>query len=827
MEGLELGTGVRMSGEQEGGKARPPIGLLWMGAAGLLALLFYREFILSPERLLFGTDMLGEGYPLRQFLVEEVRAGRGVPGWTPHVFGGMPYVALLPGPVFYPTTLLYLLMPLYRAIGWTFVLHTFLAGAFGYFCGRSFRLGRAASAVCGASFMFTGYVMSHLYGGQDGRMFAMVLMPLALGALERGLRSGEARWFAWVGVTVGLQIFTPHTQLMYFSSLALALHLVFHLLLRAKRGGVSDSVEEATGTRRRTIGMSAYLRPIGLFAGAFLLAAGLGAVQLFPTVALLEHVVRAAAESGYEFAASWGLQPQEITALFLPDLIGSLDTYWGANPFKLHTEYLGVAPVALAVLAVATSFGSGGSRDRRRMIWYLGTAVLLGILFALGAATPVHRVAYAIVPMISGLRAPAMMMGPVAVFVSLLAGFGWDAAVRHRAAPEVVESGTPPALAPRLPLALLSAPFLFLGAAALINPGGLQEFVYHAWYPAGWPRTPSPSFEGPLRAGGAILLVSWAIALGGAWAVASRRVGQVAVVVILAVIVLDLWRVDSRYLRTADADAVLEPDAAMLALQDRIQPGQRVWALPGSFAPNDFMYFGISSATGSQKFLLRWYERLVGRLPADQGERLGGYPNTLWPLLDLRYLTAASDIDSPLLEPVAEEPAAEAGRVRLYAARSTQPHVFFPAQIEMVRDTGEALRRTLANEMPAEVAVVEVNGAGEPPPVAGAGEATIATYEPDEIVLRVRAERSGLLAVSEIYHPAWRAYVDGRETTVWRTNVAFRGVEVPEGEHEIRFVYHSASLRTGTAVSLISLLVALALLLPWSRLRSARGRVGA
>ena len=49
------------------------------------------------------------------------------------------------------------------------------------------------------------------------------------------------------------------------------------------------------------------------------------------------------------------------------------------------------------------------------------------------------------------------------------------------------------------------------------------------------------------------------------------------------------------------------------------------------------------------------------------------------------------------------------------------------------------------------------------------------------------SDRAGLLAVSEIYHPAWRAYVDGRETTVWRTNVAFRGVEVPEGEHEIRF----------------------------------------
>lgn len=807
-----------MTGEHKGTGRRPPIGWLWVGAAALLALAFYREFVFAPDRLLFGTDMLGEGFPLRRFLVDELRAGRGVPGWTPYVFGGMPYVALLPGPVFYPSTLLYLLMPLHRAIGWTFVLHMFVGGALAYFCGRSFRLGRAASAVCGASFMFTGYVMSHLYGGHDGRMFAMVLMPLALGALERGLRSGEVRWFAWVGVAVALQIFTPHTQLMYFSSLALVLHLLFHLIVRVPRG---RPPEASTGGRPPMNRVRAYLRPSLLFGGAFALAVGMGAVQLFPTVALLEHVVRAAAESGYEFAASWSLQPQEITALFLPDLIGSLDTYWGANPFKLHTEYLGAAPVALAMLAVAASFGRGSTREARRMIWYLAMAALLGVLFALGAATPVHRIAYSIVPMVGGLRAPAMMMGPVTLFVALLAGFGWDRAVRHRRSIVGEGSGSPPFLAPRLPLVLLTAPFLFFGLAALLSPGGLSEFVYHAWYPAGWPRTPPAALEAPLRMGGAILVIGWAIALGGAWGVANRRVGEVVVVAVVAVIVLDLWRVDTRYLRTADA-AVLEPDAAMRTLQQRVEPGQRVWALPGSYRPNDFMYFAISSATGSQKFILTWYERLVGRLPPEQAERLGGYPGTLWPLLDLRYLTATSDIDTPLLEPVGEG-TTDAGGIRLYAARTTQPHAFFPARIEAVGDTAEALRRTLANGTPSTLAIVEMDGGGEGVPAAGAGEATIVTYRPDEVVLRVRADRPGLLAVSEIYHPAWRAYVDGRETRVWRTNVAFRGVEVPAGEHEIRFAYRSFALRLGTLVSIVSSLVAMALLVPWYRFRAPRG----
>jgi hypothetical protein len=800
--------------------------VVFLVASAILALLFYREFVFSPDRVLLGSDMLGEGFPLRRFAVDEVRAGRGVPGWTPFVFGGMPYVALLPGPVFYPSTLLYLLIPLHRAIGWTFVLHMFLGGAFGYFAGRSFRLGRTASTVCGASFMFTGYVMSHLYGGQDGRMFAMVLMPLALGALERGLRTGEVRWFVTVGIAVALQILTPHTQVMYFSSLALSLHLLYHLLVRVRRGetGIGTVAEPGSGDEPGSAadvsGARAYLKPVGLFAAAVALAVGLGAVQLLPTLALLEHVVRAAPESGYEFAASWALQPQEVTALFLPDLIGSLQTYWGANMFKLHTEYVGVVPVALATLALAGTFASRMPGEDRRLIRFLAAAAILGILFAMGSATPVHRLGYALVPMIKDLRAPAMMMAPVALFVSLMAGFGWEHAMRLRRSPADPESGEFAGLAPRLPLALFSAPFLALGVAAALSPGGLQDLVYHSWYPAGWPRTPTPELEGPLRLGGVILLGGWLVALGSAWAVASRRVGSVAVLAVLAFLVLDLWRVDARYLGTADAEAALEPDAAMQTLQARARPGERAWALPGSYRPNDFMYFGIPSATGSQKFLLRWYEQLVGRLPSDQGERLGSYPATLWPLLDIRYVTAGSDIDSPLLGALPETPSGETTGVRVYSATMSQPHAFFPTRVEAVRDTAEALRRTLENSSPEELAIVEVGGEGESLPSAGAGEATILSYEPDEITLSVTAEQAGLLAVSEIYHPYWRAYVDGIETRIWRTNVAFRGVEVPAGEHEVRFSYRSPALRAGALLSLVSLFVALGLLIPWARLRA-------
>ena len=124
------------------GKLQGP-GFKWIFSASVLALtlLFYREFILDGAAMLYGDDMINEGYQLRSFGVDEIRSGRGFPLWNPFVYGGQPYLAILPGPVFYPSSLLYLVMPLYRAIGWTFVLHTFLSGVLGYAAARSIRRG--------------------------------------------------------------------------------------------------------------------------------------------------------------------------------------------------------------------------------------------------------------------------------------------------------------------------------------------------------------------------------------------------------------------------------------------------------------------------------------------------------------------------------------------------------------------------------------------------------------------------------------------------------------------------------------------------------------
>ena len=756
-----------------GEKFRAPAWVLFSGVCALLSVLFYRDFVFGPGTMLFGTDMLDQAYQLRKFGVEEIRSGRGFPLWNPFVYGGLPYLAVLPGPVFYPTSLLYLVMPLHRAIGWTFVLHTALGGIFAYAAGRSLRLGPWASAVAGLAFMFTGMVVSTLYGGHDGRMFVMVLVPLAFALLERGLQSGRPGWFVGLGLVVALQIFTPHVQLMYYSSLCLSLYALVRIVAIWRSG--------ETGGRGAA-------RLLGWFSFGFVLAALIGSAQLVPTWRILEIAVRGGTgESGYSFASSWALPPQEITSLFLPDLIGSLGTYWGSNPFKLHTEYLGAVPVVLALLGL-----SGIRSDSRVRV--LSAVGFLCLLFALGAATPVHRLMYAVIPFVSRFRAPSMMLGPGALFVALLAGIGWQRVLDAGDDPEQNLTWTV--------TAVLVGPLLLFGLAALASPSGLARWAHTALYPAGWERFPGPEAFDALRGNGVAVVLGCAVVVGGIWGVSRRGWSSASVgLVVLAVLVADLWRVDARYLETiTPAEAFPEIESVSL-MRSELGPGERVFPVPGraGFGPNELMGYRVPSVTGSQNFRLEWFERLSGGL----SYRNFGAPG-MWPLLDLRFLTTDAPVETPLLTQVGQGP-----RGIVYEVTATAPHAWFPAAVEATQDTAVALSRVLAMTDPAELAIVEADVA----PQAGSGTASVSKHEPDEVVIEIEAERAGLLFVSEIWHPSWLAFIDGEPAEVLRTNVAFRGVVVPAGRHELRFQYSAAEFRLGFGLSALGLVGALAVLI--------------
>jgi hypothetical protein len=81
-----------------------------------------------------------------------------------------------------------------------------------------------------------------------------------------------------------------------------------------------------------------------------------------------------------------------------------------------------------------------------------------------------------------------------------------------------------------------------------------------------------------------------------------------------------------------------------------------------------------------------------------------------------------------------------------------------------------------------------------------------------ETEYRVRLERPGFLVVSESGYPGWLAYVDGKPTEWLQADFLLRAVELPSGEHTVRFIYRPWWISVATILTLCGVLTIFGLL---------------
>jgi len=158
------------------------------------------------------------------------------------------------------------------------------------------------------------------------------------------------------------------------------------------------------------------------------------------------------------------------------------------------------------------------------------------------------------------------------------------------------------------------------------------------------------------------------------------------------------------------------------------------------------------------------------------------------------------------------------GEARIYRNAHAFPRAFAVHDVRTVVDGDAALALMLEDDFdPSRMAVVERSvpsllpaaGASADPP--NDSEVRITKYRDSRVELSASMDAAGLVLLTDTYYPGWNAYVDGEKTELYEADYLFRGVAVPEGEHQIELVYDPASFKLGAILGLSALVCMLAM----------------
>ncbi|MBA2628135.1 MAG: hypothetical protein H0U85_08980 [Gemmatimonadales bacterium] len=756
---------------------------------------------LFQGRFLGGTvsDQYSAGYSFRLFGAEMFRATGSIPLWNPYLFGGMPFVGAMHGDIFYPTAWLRWIMPVGTAMGLGFALHLALAGLFMYLLLRALRVGWTAAFVGGLVYELTGILASLVHPGHDGKLFVSALTPLLFLALVRAVRDGRLWGFGLVAMAVGLCLLSPHPQMSYYAFLAAGVWTLYLLF------GDPDGPRGARWSIR-----------LAMAAGAVLLGVAIAAIQLLPFLHYMPYSARAVATTpdiAWQYATSYALPIEELMTTFLPQFNGVGESYWGQNFFKLHSEYLGVLVIILAIIGAV-------DRRRRRTVWALGGIAVFFLLVALGAHTPFYRLWYEVMPGMKKVRAPGMAFFLVAMPTAIFAAFGVDRLMRRDVRPVRV--------------------LLVAGVFGLIALLGIAGVLQSMAAGIADPRMAQQvAANEPALTSGSLRLLLFVLAGGAAfWAVATGRLrGAFAAAVIALLAGAELWSFDRDFFVFGPPAEQLFGDDPITARLRQEQPPFRVFDVaPQSVYPVGPVYHGSFLMAKRIQTAFGYHgneERFVDELWGGKNQYRNMTNAAVWDLWAVRFVMVQDTQPIPGFRRVLGPVQTVQGASAVLYERDTTP--------AYARVVGGAAKLPEDQIVPTlidarfpmnRVVVYSESASVAPPPIRGAlpapatATARVTSWAPGhmKIALDGKDTRTTYLLVSESWYPDWRATVDGKATPTLRGDFALISVPLPPGASAVSLDFVSSAYATGRLLTLAAALATAALVLVplWRERRFAR-----
>ena len=703
------------------------------------------------------TDMVSEFVSSRAYLAESMRHGH-LPLWNPFTYAGQPFLGGFESAVLYPPNLLFLCLPLARALNFLLLVHLVILG-WGMERWISRRgLNPWAAGLAGFFVMpLSGAVFPHIYAGHLPALCTMAWAPWIFLGLETWIWQGNRRGLFLASAAICLQILAGHVQYLFYTAVAAGIQ------------SLVVSVAEPAARRRA----------IPAVVGCYLAGIALGAAQLLAGLAT-EGIRQQKLD--YNFAAMFGFPPENFLTIIAPGFFGNLGTpvYWGRCYLWEMSLFIG----AIGPLLIAIAFCDNG-RKRRGIILDLVIGGLLLVL-ALGIHTPVFDLLYRFAPGFAHFRGWSKFTFPATIFLVLVMAAGADFLLREKIPRGIAWAG-------------LLAGLITSGASfvLLLNPNGITEFLHVI-------SMSSESYLPPATFIQADLIHKAGVHAG-------LSLGLAGLILITAGVIL-LFLGKHPLLRWALPGLLMLEMIGFVAEQVTVSHvsdampdtlTQFVEAHPGDYRvldfahPNNGFLLGKGDLGGNNPSPLRRYAEFINFTQGGDPDRVTQYLPfksivRLYAMLRLRYVFALTSegirvVESPI-PPLPRLLLVSDGKV--LAGRN--------ALFSAMRDPSFNPSKTVLLE-----------SEPEPHPESGAtGAAKLISDLPGQLIIEADTNRPTLLLITDLYDHNWHieALPDSSQQSyhLMPADYILRAVPLRAGHHHLQIVYAPTAFSVGIGISVVA-----------------------
>jgi hypothetical protein len=517
-----------------------------------------------------------------------------------------------------------------------------------------------------------------------------------------------------------------------------------------------------------------------------IVGAGISAVQWIAGWGVVEESARK--HLPWSIASSYSLPVENLLTLLTPGVFGGTgqQAYWGRWYLWEVMAFVGVIPLLLAVYGAIT-----GPRRRRLLALAL---VVLSMLLALGAQTPLYGLLYDFVPTMDGFRGPSKFLAPALLWICVLAVAGahqlFTSDARRRG----------PVLTLSVFVVILIISAIAIYSSAVAGPGHTwdQILTHLHWNFLRFMGAPDASTIRQFGVAAARWLL-WPIVGCGAGLVLLLVPRRFAPVLGACLVGIEMILFAVQYRPTFSMNQIYSDENVI---------SKDMLALPADarlFYVNQSVMFRLREQTvfGNDAMLLRRYVDLAGALEGvdrtDDPTRLA-FTAAVWPLRLLRFAAVVNQDQNGdlVLYRVPWQPLSHALLMPSWQAMTDRVH-----QGQALRDPTFRMERVaLVDTAPA----FPTSAAATPGPASElAAHVEIKDISTDALEIRATTPARCILLITDNYASGWRATPlepgPQKNYDVMPADVAFRAIPLLPGTHHILLEYRPVAFEVGKWIS--------------------------